>query len=52
MGWCRVCGLQYKGDKWYMDNNIDSMRRSCCDGMPPNETKRQEWLDEIIREQN
>ncbi len=47
MGWCRVCGLEYKGEKWYVDNNIDLMRRSCCDGMPSNETKRQEWLDEI-----
>ena len=47
MGWCRVCKLQYKGDKWYKDENLDMMRRSCCDGMPPSESSRQEWKDEI-----
>ena len=48
MVYCRVCEGQYNvGEKWYVDNELDVRRRTCCFGIVPNEELRQKWFDEL-----
>ena len=47
MGLCRTCGCYYNGEKWYLDEELDVYRRTCCHQIVPNKDLIQKWKNEM-----